>query len=56
MAAAPQAIRPSPRKTWVFLMADVPKNLAAMSYKKTRQKINDSLTRLLRALLAHTGW
>ena len=56
MAAAPQAIRPPTRKTGVYLMVDVPKNLVVMSYKKTRQKINDSLTRLLRALLAHTGW
>jgi hypothetical protein len=44
------------RKTGVFLMADVPKNLVAMSYKKTHQKINASLPRLLIALLAHTGW
>ena len=55
MAAAPQAIRPPIRKTPVFLMADVPKNLVAMSYKKTRQNINARLTRLLRAFLAHNG-
>ena len=41
---------------WVFLVADVPKNVVAMSYKKTRRKINASLTPLLRAFLAHTGW
>jgi hypothetical protein len=56
MAAAPQAIRPSIRKTGIFLMADIPRHVVERSYKKTRQKINVSLARLVRALLAHSGW
>jgi hypothetical protein len=39
----------------VFLMADVPRDVAKMLYQKTQQKINASLARLLRAFLAHSG-